>query len=583
MIRSSFQMIPGIGAHMEQRLWASGVVTWDELRGSSLVRESSRDRRAFILSCLEILEEAYRNRDAAFFAAHLPKKEWWRLYGDFRRDTGFLDIETTGLSHYYDQVTMVGLYQENAFRAYTKDHDLSEVADDLKRAKILVTFNGTLFDLKFISRDFGDAASHAVHIDLRHQLRSLGLTGGLKVIEEELGVARSEETEHVDGRGAVVLWNRFLAGDQEALEQLLHYNAEDTMNLQYLMDYVYNERLKAAQELMNSNVRQQRIARRPARGQRPNPLKARRQSKPLRKVTTTTGGKLRVRFAAAEVTYDPSKVTRAEFTLDDLLARIPNKENPPRVVGIDLTGSEARPSGYCELECDAATLDILHTDEEMVQRIAAFRPDVVSIDSPLSLPAGRCCTSDECSCREHGIMRECERVLKRRGINVYPALIQSMQALTARGIRLATALRAKGIDVIESYPGAAQDILQFPRKRIDLGALTESLKGFGLRLLETREKINHDEIDALTSALVGYFYLADDYEGIGDESTENLLIIPNVQTRTRKGGTNNECQPQSSSAPSSAEREKERLLRILPRGTGPLSSSAVGGPTQATL
>ena len=61
-------------------------------------------------------------------------------------------------------------------------------------------------------------------------------------------------------------------------------------------------------------------------------------------------------------------------------------------------------------------------------------------------------------------MRECERELKRRGVNVYPCLIPSMQKLTARGIRLARSLRERGIPVIESYPGAAQDIMRIPRK-----------------------------------------------------------------------------------------------------------------------
>ena len=53
-------------------------------------------------------------------------------------------------------------------------------------------------------------------------------------------------------------------------------------------------------------------------------------------------------------------------------------------------------------------------------------------------------------------MRESERELKRRGVNVYPCLIRSMQRLTARGIRLAGTLRERGLPVIESYPGAAQ-------------------------------------------------------------------------------------------------------------------------------
>ena len=106
------------------------------------------------------------------------------------------------------------------------------------------------------------------------------------------------------------------------------------------------------------------------------------------------------------------------------------------------------------------------TDEEMVARIVAISPALVSIDSPLSMPFGRVRVEDDDPGRlEFGIMRRCERELKRRGINVYPCLLPSMQSLTRRGMRLASRLRRLGLPVIESYPGAAQDIMRHPSQR----------------------------------------------------------------------------------------------------------------------
>ena len=127
-------------------------------------------------------------------------------------------------------------------------------------------------------------------------------------------------------------------------------------------------------------------------------------------------------------------------------------------------------------------------------------------------------------------MRECERILKRRGINVYPCLIPSMQKLTLRGMNLTKAFEEKGVQVIESYPGAAQDILGFPRKRIDLKALEVDLMNMGIKPHSDKEVISHDELDALTSALVGYFYLAGMYEAIGNPE-EKYLIIPNLKRK----------------------------------------------------
>ena len=99
-------------------------------------------------------------------------------------------------------------------------------------------------------------------------------------------------------------------------------------------------------------------------------------------------------------------------------------------------------------------------------------------------------------------MRECERILKRRGVNVYPCLIPSMQKLTRRGIQLATKFRKLGIPVIESYPGAAQDILAIPRKRAGLNYLADALAEFGIFDNFTEKQISHDELDAITSSIV---------------------------------------------------------------------------------
>jgi len=97
-----------------------------------------------------------------------------------------------------------------------------------------------------------------------------------------------------------------------------------------------------------------------------------------------------------------------------------------------------------------------------------------------------------------------------------------MQGLTRRGILLAKLLKGNGIDVIESYPGAAQDILNIPRKGLDQSLLRKGLEDFGFQI---KSNPTHDELDAVTSALVGYYYLAKEYEPIGAEE-EGYMIVP---------------------------------------------------------
>ena len=53
--------------------------------------------------------------------------------------------------------------------------------------------------------------------------------------------------------------------------------------------------------------------------------------------------------------------------------------------------------------------------------------------------------------------------------------------------------------------------------------LNEALTACGLDGIE-KGSVSHDELDAITSALVGLFYLAGHYEALGDEDCD--LIVP---------------------------------------------------------
>jgi uncharacterized protein YprB with RNaseH-like and TPR domain len=60
-----------------------------------------------------------------------------------------------------------------------------------------------------------------------------GLFGGLKRVEEQLGIAR--RSKGIDGWDAMRLWSRYEdGGDREALEILLAYNRDDVLNLPVL-------------------------------------------------------------------------------------------------------------------------------------------------------------------------------------------------------------------------------------------------------------------------------------------------------------------------------------------------------------
>lgn len=192
------------------------------------------------------------------------------------------------------------------------------------------------------------------------------------------------------------------------------------------------------------------------------------------------------------------------------------------VVGIDLAGSERRNTGFCvmdaEMKCLTATL---HTDKEIVESTFGARPSVVSIDAPLFLPKGRKSIED----RGPPHFRECDRELLRMHIRFFPISLGPMRMLTARGMRLRASLESEGLEVIESFPGAVQDLLHMPRKQEGLPRLARALIKYGVILDRTEEELNGDELDGVTSALVGLLYKKGRYRAIGDPG-EGLMILP---------------------------------------------------------
>jgi len=411
---------------------------------------------------------------------------------DHGRSILFLDIETTGLSRYYDEVTLVGFMRDGRYGVHVAGDDPAELLDAVASADTLVTFNGTLFDVPFLRQTFETVRLPAAHIDLRYAARRHGLSGGQKAIERILGIEARSGLEDIDGAQAVLLWHRYLRGDMAALDLLIRYNLADVWAMTAILDHVIDQ------------VEHPDLLIKPVRF----------GEEPVHRTGHAVDG---------ATLPDPSRLARAKFSFDGLFGD--TRAGRAVVVGIDLTGSEARPSGFCLLEGRHATTQLMRSDDEMVDAICAAQPEVVSIDSPLCLPRGRLHVGDDDPGRNtFGIMRICERTLKRRGINVYPALLPSMQRLTARGIALACRLRALGIPVIESYPGAAQDIMGIPRKGAGLPWLQQGLADFGIigDFVETLP--SHDELDAITSALVGTFHLAGQVEGLGAEDEPPLMI-----------------------------------------------------------
>ncbi|MBU0762383.1 MAG: ribonuclease H-like domain-containing protein, partial [Candidatus Altiarchaeota archaeon] len=250
MLTSTFCHIPGFGEKTEKHLWWVGCHTWDDFleKDWGLTREKYMRLKAGILESKARLDEF----DHTYFRDKLPKSQSWRAYRTFKDDTCYLDIETTGLSASRDHVTTVCIHSTSETKTYIMGENLDELQNDLLKYKYLVSFNGARFDLPFLEKN-QEIHFTQIHLDLIYPMRWLGYSGGLKAIEHQLGMQRN--TDGVTGYDAVRLWRSYktnreieVAGQKvkgkKALELLVTYNREDTVNLEKLANHTVTQLLK---------------------------------------------------------------------------------------------------------------------------------------------------------------------------------------------------------------------------------------------------------------------------------------------------------------------------------------------------
>ncbi len=203
---------------------------------------------------------------------------------------------------------------------------------------------------------------------------------------------------------------------------------------------------------------------------------------------------------------------------------------PIIVLGIDLAGSPKRPTGICRLTGLTASTREVFSDEEILESAA---PDVrlVAIDAPLSLPRGRCCLRDDCDCAGRAHFRECDTELRTLGIRFFPITLGPMRMLTRRGMQLKDEFEKRGFEVVETFPGGAQDIWGMPRQKNPAG-LRRSLREFGVKGDIRKRGISVHELDAITCALAARCYIQRNFLATGDP-TEGQIILPRPKKKSR--------------------------------------------------
>jgi uncharacterized protein YprB with RNaseH-like and TPR domain len=148
----------------------------------------------------------------------------------------YLDIETTGLCSFYDEITVIGIYlvvdcTDSLVQLVGNEATKSNLVRALRSVDTIYTYNGSRFDLPFINFRLGvNLRDHFRHRDLMHDCWRNSLYGGFKAVEQQLRIPR--RLRGVNGAQAAMLWWRYqIDHDKKALDLLLEYNKEDVLNL----------------------------------------------------------------------------------------------------------------------------------------------------------------------------------------------------------------------------------------------------------------------------------------------------------------------------------------------------------------
>lgn len=243
MIKNTFCILNGIGERLERRLWRQGILTWQDFLEKETIELISPERKSFFDAALRSAIEELETRNSTYFARTIKRREHWRLYDTFKGEALCLDIETNGfLPERGGYITLVGLYDGYDWRYLMAGEDLT--AENLKRElsgyKYLITYYGSSFDIPFLQRLFPEVRFEIPHFDLCFGAKRLGFRGGLKRLETELGLERDSSVQGMNGYDAVRLWEFGRRGSKEALDLLITYNREDTVNLFRIAECLYS-------------------------------------------------------------------------------------------------------------------------------------------------------------------------------------------------------------------------------------------------------------------------------------------------------------------------------------------------------
>ncbi len=230
MIDECFLHIPGIGEKTSARLKDLGFTSWQQCVDNPGLLPFNGNKRKNFIRGIEDSQKALEESDIEYLVDAYPIKEHWRILAEFFPEATWFDIETTGISWYDNHATVISAYREGKLLDFRYGENLDDFLELVDRSRLLVSFNGSGYDIPFLEQTYHIPSLNCPHVDLRWISYHMGYRGGLKAIEKSVGIRRPDEVAGVDGLDAIDLFYRWQEGNSEAGRRLMAYCRADVIS-----------------------------------------------------------------------------------------------------------------------------------------------------------------------------------------------------------------------------------------------------------------------------------------------------------------------------------------------------------------
>lgn len=163
------------------------------------------------------------------------------LYKKFKFKSICIDIETTKFN---GPISMIGLYKPTSGEVNItqlirgKDLTATNLKNAIRGCKLFITYNGFKFDIPKIKEEFPKTIPNLPILDLYLFAKKINYRTDLKTLENTFNIERMDSKLSRKGI-AVKLWNKYKRyNNKSALQTLLDYNKEDTINLYPLAEKI---------------------------------------------------------------------------------------------------------------------------------------------------------------------------------------------------------------------------------------------------------------------------------------------------------------------------------------------------------